>query len=151
MTKTKRNRLTNLLQHFLSYLMSPTLMENGKARRIKISTRGKLRVEVRLVIQRSNKPLWNQSTQENEFDYQHLKLKPVLLSRNPHMIPSLNLPPILHSSLQTLLPRHLMNANRNTKEQALQQRVYWYWKTTFLHIKHITFLQHITFSRYMLL
>ncbi|XP_073414115.1 N-terminal Xaa-Pro-Lys N-methyltransferase 2 isoform X1 [Dendrobates tinctorius] len=30
MTKTKRNLLINSLQHFLSYLMSPTLMENGK-------------------------------------------------------------------------------------------------------------------------
>ena len=84
MTKTKRNRLIKSLQYFFSYLMLPTLMENGKARRIKSSTRGKLRVEERLVIQWSNKPLRNQSIQENESDYQKLNLKPALLNRNPH-------------------------------------------------------------------
>ena len=107
MTKTKRNHLINSLQHFLSYSMSQMLMGNGKAQRIKSSTRGKLRVEERLVIQWSNKPLWNQSTQENESIYQKLNLKPALLNRNPHKHIKLsqNLqilkPLILHPSCQS--------------------------------------------------
>ena len=106
-------------------------MENGKVWRIKKSTRGKLKVEERLVIQWSNKPLLNQSTQENESKYQKLNLSSALLNCNTHKHIKLsqNLqilkPLILYLCHQPLLPDHpLLNTNQNTKEQALQQQVY---------------------------
>ena len=96
-------------------------MENGKAWRIKNSTRGKLKVEERLVIQWSNKPLLNQSHPRKRI--QLSKTQPLVSSsqlQHKHIKLSQNLqilkPLILYLCHQPLLPDHpLLNTNQNTR------------------------------------